>query len=116
MHSRSRAALASLILTLVTMIWLPKAMAQVPIVGLVTNVKDGDTLCVGQVEIRLEGIDAPESDENCQRGAARWKCGKTAAQALRDLVAGRILTCRPKYCDPRGRTVAPVRDGGRRPR
>jgi endonuclease YncB( thermonuclease family) len=88
------------------------AMAQHAIVGTVTRVKDGDTICIGSVEVRLEGIDAPETGESCRRGARRWKCGEFATRALRDLTAKQTLTCQPKYCDAHGRTVALCRIAG----
>jgi endonuclease YncB( thermonuclease family) len=49
------------------------------------RVVDGDTLYVGQVKIRLNGIDAPE------RGQARFRA---ATQALRSFVAGKVVICR----------------------
>jgi endonuclease YncB( thermonuclease family) len=90
------------------------ALAQTPITGAVTHVKDGDTICVGvdSVEVRLEGIDAPEKNEHCWRGASRWKCGPSAIQELRSITANQTLTCEPKYCDDRGRTVALCVAGG----
>ena len=90
------------------------AAAQPPIVGTVTHIKDGDILCVGvhSLEVRLEGIDAPETDESCWRGASRWKCGPPATQTLRHITTNQTLTCQPKYCDAKGRTVALCLAGG----
>jgi endonuclease YncB( thermonuclease family) len=88
------------------------ALAFDAVVGTVTYVRDGDTLCVGQIEIRLEGIDAPELNENCWRGGRSWKCGPDATKALRQKTEGQTLTCDPKYCDARGRTVALCRLNG----
>jgi endonuclease YncB( thermonuclease family) len=51
------------------------------------RVIDGDTLWLGQVKIRLNGIDAPE------RGQARYR---EATRALERLVAGRTMLCRSK--------------------
>ncbi|WP_133487918.1 thermonuclease family protein [Aliiroseovarius marinus] len=48
------------------------------------RVIDGDTLWVGKIKIRLNGIDAPE------RGKARYRA---ATQALQKLVAGKIVVC-----------------------
>ena len=37
---------------------------------------DGDTLAIGSTKIRLEGIDAPETDQFCLNvGGVRWTCG-----------------------------------------
>ena len=53
------------------------------------RVVDGDTLEVGGERVRLEGIDAPESAQTCQRSDGKaWSCGKAAAKALERLVAG----------------------------
>jgi endonuclease YncB( thermonuclease family) len=49
------------------------------------RVIDGDTLWLGNVKIRLNGIDAPE------RGQARFR---EATNALQRLVAGQTVLCR----------------------
>lgn len=36
---------------------------------------DGDSLSVGQHEIRLFGIDAPELKQTCMRAGQSWACG-----------------------------------------
>jgi len=73
---------------------------------------DGDSLAVAGVEIRLYGIDAPEYRQICSRSGRPWSCGRTATDALRALVAGRELACRPRDQDRYGRTVAICRVGG----
>ncbi len=49
------------------------------------KVIDGDTLWLGGVKIRLNGIDAPE------RGQARYRA---ATKTLQRLVAGRTVVCK----------------------
>ena len=49
------------------------------------RVIDGDTLWVGRIKIRLNGIDAPE------RGQPRYRA---ATQTLQKLVAGKTVVCR----------------------
>ena len=45
-----------------------------------TSVIDGDTLQIRGVRIRLHGIDAPESRQNCVDQTGRgWRCGQQAA-------------------------------------
>jgi endonuclease YncB( thermonuclease family) len=66
------------------------------------RVLDGDSLEIAGTQIRLEGIDAPESDQTCADAKGQtWSCGKAAAQELRHHLAGRRLTCavsgRDKY-------------------
>jgi endonuclease YncB( thermonuclease family) len=63
-------------------------------------VVDGDTLDVGGQRFRLEGIDAPEMAQTCNRADGRpWDCGGEAAEALARLVSGREVTCRSEGRD-----------------
>jgi endonuclease YncB( thermonuclease family) len=55
--------------------------------------KDGDSLMVGNREVRLFGIDAPEFDQSCSRDAEGWACGSEAADQLSRLVTGRDVRC-----------------------
>jgi endonuclease YncB( thermonuclease family) len=48
------------------------------------KVRDGDTIVVSGVPIRLQGVAAPELNE-------KW--GRASKQAMQRLVAGRRLTC-----------------------
>lgn len=52
--------------------------------GEVTHVGDGDTIVVGSMPIRLNGLAAPESDE---------PGGAAATRAMIELVRGRTLRC-----------------------
>ena len=55
---------------------------------------DGDTLVVGGVRVRLEGIDAPEAAQTCGgAGSSSWACGTAALDALEQLVAGQHVSC-----------------------
>jgi endonuclease YncB( thermonuclease family) len=58
------------------------------------RVVDGDTLAIGSVRIRLEGIDAPEMAQTCRTAAGQsWNCGKEAAAFLRQLVGRNDVAC-----------------------
>jgi endonuclease YncB( thermonuclease family) len=47
------------------------------------RIVDGDTLAIGDIKIRLEGIDAPETDQVClDANAAKWTCGIVARDQL----------------------------------
>lgn len=83
------------------------AHAQVPptITGIPT-VTDGDTLQIRGTKIRLHGVDAPESSQQCRRDGALYGCGREAAFALADLVRGKNVTCIRKDVDRYGRMVA----------
>jgi len=52
--------------------------------GTVSHVRDGDTIEVGPIAIRLQGIAAPEGNE---------PGGAIATDAMRDLVLGKELRC-----------------------
>lgn len=57
-------------------------------------VTDGDTIRIGEERIRLEGIDAPESAQSCQRTDGReWRCGTASTQALTSFVADKAVRC-----------------------
>jgi endonuclease YncB( thermonuclease family) len=79
--------------------------AAAPFYGL-AQAKDGDSLMVGQTEVRLFGIDAPEYDQSCKRGGADWSCGAEAADRLSRLVTGKDLRCTSVSIDQHGRTLA----------
>lgn len=68
---------------------LPALLAALPLkadtlLGRATHVRDGDTIEVQGVPIRLKGIAAPELDE-------KW--GRAAKDALQRIVAGQRLRC-----------------------
>lgn len=53
----------------------------------------GDTLRIAGTRVLLDGIEAPEAAQSCQRTNGSWKCGAAAKEALADLVRGRRVTC-----------------------
>jgi endonuclease YncB( thermonuclease family) len=68
---------------------------------------DGDTIDISGTRVRLEGIDAPESNQTC--GDARgqpWPCGRTATHELQAYLGSRELTCRPSGFDRYRRVLA----------
>lgn len=75
------------------------------------KVVDGDSLEIGNVELRLFGIDAPEGRQSCTRAGREWGCGGAAAAELRRLVGTREVTCRKRDVDDYGRIVAVCRFG-----
>lgn len=77
-----------------------------PVIGS-ARVLDGDSLDISGAHIRLEAIDAPESDQTCVDAKGQtWSCGKAAAQELRRHVAGRELTCAVSGLDRYQRMLA----------
>jgi endonuclease YncB( thermonuclease family) len=87
---------------IVALLWAAPGLAAAPLEGKVTRVTDGDSLWVepsaqgAPVELRLEGIDAPEI---CQA----W--GPEAKQALAELVLGKPVSVRTVGRDTHGRTL-----------
>ena len=61
------------------------ALADSVLEGTVTHVRDGDTIEVRGVAVRLSGLHAPEMDEDG---------GREARAFMVDLVAGRVVECR----------------------
>ena len=67
---------------------------------------DGDTLEVSGKRVRLYGIDAPESDQSCQKEGANWACGQMATEQLSALIEGQQVECRGSGVDQYGRMLA----------
>jgi len=67
--------------------------------------KDGDSLMVGDAEVRLFGVDAPEFDQSCKRGGQTWACGSEAADRLSQLVTGKEVRCTSMGTDQHNRTL-----------
>lgn len=71
------------------------------------SVIDGDTIDVGDVRVRLHGIDAPENDQKCiAEQGVKWACGAWVSDQLRSKLQGQIALCNPIETDKYGRMVA----------
>lgn len=81
------------------------AFAKEEIVGR-ASVIDGDTMEVRGVRIRMQGIDAPESSQTCERDGQPYRCGQQAANHLDGLAGGKSVRCLEETKDKYGRTVA----------
>src|SRR5689334_17024993 len=58
------------------------------------SVRDGNTIQLGDVTFRLDGIDAPDYDQLCiDDHADPWTCGIEARDQLSKLIAGRPVRC-----------------------
>lgn len=69
------------------------------------NAIGADTVRVAGINIRLTGIDAPESEQRCGKAARAWRCGAAAEAALSRLVSGRSVTCSLGGSDEAGRAL-----------
>ena len=73
---------------------------------------DGDSLKLGESEIRLYGIDAPEARQTCKTAEGRkWKCGAEAERLLKQLTSRGPVRCVGEDTDRYGRLVARCYDG-----
>mgnify|MGYP001098927974 CR=1 FL=1 len=72
---------------------------------------DGDTLSLTGIRVRLQGIDAPESKQTCEREAAQWSCGQEARETLAALVGSGSISCTGQKNDRWGRLLARCRSG-----
>lgn len=92
--------------TLVIALSLSGAAAAATLTGS-AEVIDGDTLSIGAVVVRINGIDAAELGQSCAlpRGG-NWNCSEVAVDRLAELTAGKELVCDALGNDPYGRIIA----------
>ena len=70
------------------------------------RIVDGDTIVVGDTRVRLEGIDAPETDQVCVDGkGGRWTCGVAARNQLAQHIGEHEVTCTNEGHDNYGRML-----------
>lgn len=77
------------------------------------RVVDGDTIDIAGMRVRLEGIDAPETGQSCdRRDGSSFDCGLAATRLLTELTHGRDVTCEERGRDKYSRTLAVCFAGG----
>jgi len=84
------------------------ALDERPVIeGVAHYFPDADTLDIGNVRIRVQGIDAPESHERCiGANGTTWTCGDAATDYAREKYEGEWLVCRDLGERNRDRIVA----------
>ncbi|MBX3121588.1 MAG: thermonuclease family protein [Nitrospira sp.] len=100
---------AALAVAIALLGFVGSAVAQTPLAKISgkARIVDGDTINIGGIQIRLEGIDAPETEQTCFGAKGdRWQCGKTATQRLAGLIKGEEVTCEKSGEDRYRRTLA----------
>jgi endonuclease YncB( thermonuclease family) len=74
---------------------------------------DADTIEITGTRIRLNGIDAPESSQLCQRAnGTDYRCGQQASLALSDWIGRRTVRCTKTGIDRWQRVLARCAVGG----
>jgi len=81
--------------------------AQHEVIEGIGKAKDGDGILVGDREVRLAGIDAPELGQICKDSSgASYPCGKKATAKLQSLLSKGKLYCQKRGPDGFGRPLA----------
>lgn len=70
------------------------------------RVIDGDSVRLGDTEIRLAGMDAPELRQTCERDGKNWDCGQAARSFLAAHIGRKDAACKSQGLDRYGRTLA----------
>src|SRR5262245_6270366 len=88
-------------------VYLTCSLAQAADLSGVPRIVDGDTLAIGATKVRLQGIDAPETDQIClNSNGARWTCGIDARDQLARHIGGRKISCSSDDTDAYQRILA----------
>ena len=88
------------------------AIAKETVISGVPRVVDGDTIVFNDDRVRLHGIDAPESKQQCLIGGENYECGKNATVGLRKFIGDEIVTCVSSKKDRYQRLIAVCTLGG----
>lgn len=89
-----------------TSVALSSAHATTSTISGIPTIVDGDTIQIQQTKIRLQGIDAPETDQVCLDAQGKtWACGIVARDRLVQQSAGREWDCDLGDHDRYGRSL-----------
>jgi endonuclease YncB( thermonuclease family) len=84
-------------------------VAQEVLAGRATVI-DGDSIEIRREQVRLFGIDAPETGQHCTDGEGKsYRCGRKAPLVLDSRIGNGIVTCQVQGTDRYGRKVAVCR-------
>jgi endonuclease YncB( thermonuclease family) len=76
------------------------------------RVIDGDTIVMDGEHVRLQGVDAPETEQTCTAYGQQWACGRMAGQWLTEHLRGHQVKCVGHARDRYGRLLAVCYAGG----
>ncbi len=72
----------------------------------IPTITDGDTLKIIDKKIRLDGIDAPESEQRClDENDGNYQCGKLATKFLKNVINQNVVRCETTSKDRYGRYI-----------
>ena len=57
------------------------------------KVIDGDTIHINKNKIRLHAIDAPETNQTCNKNNKVWNCGVESTKFLKELIGNNKIQC-----------------------
>lgn len=100
--------LRSVLTSLIAIILLvgPTVAATATTITGTARISDGDTISIEGTSIRLNGIDAPETDQVCVDATEKtYACGIAAREALIRLVHDHTVSCRGKEIDRYDRRI-----------
>jgi endonuclease YncB( thermonuclease family) len=79
----------------------------------IPRIIDGDTIEVNTIKIRLEAIDAPETDQPClDQYRERWECGIEARERLKARAGDKLWRCHQNGTDQFRRVTGELRRRG----
>lgn len=89
----------------ITLMLLLPSMALADVTG-PARVVDGDTIWVGDAKVSLHGIDAPETEQQCQDARGNpWMAGQQATAFLKSLIDGNDVSCYEHAKDDDGQII-----------
>ena len=66
---------------------------------------DGDTIHINKNKIRLHGIDAPETNQTCDKNGLIWSCGMESTNFLKEIIGKNKIECIAKGEDRYSRLI-----------
>lgn len=97
---------SSVFVALISVVLFPlQVFASQDITG-IASVIDADTIEIHNTRIRLHGIDAPESNQQCTLDEKAYRCGQQASFALDEFIGKSTLHCKGNKKDRYKRLIA----------
>lgn len=93
---------------LISQYYISHEMHEKKFISTQVRVIDGDTIMLGELRIRLQGIDSPELSQECRnkRSMQFYKCGEVAKEYLIKLIDSQEVACTDEGIDKYRRQLA----------